>query len=421
MIIDSSNKQKGIYISFLIYPLWSLFLSLKYFRIPQAKNLFWLFCIFLGMIHIYFPEGAGGFDGARYAQRLIDLHQQPVSIENFTDSFYEDGEFVDIYQPVVTYLFSIVTDNPRWLFILFAIVFGFFYSRNLWFVLEKFPPTLGFSLILLTIFYALICPIWEINGVRMWTAFHVFLYGALPYIYVADKSKLVWCFVSLLIHFSYFLPLTILLVYYFIPKSINFLLAFYLISSFIREIDLEIISQFLSSFMPSFLTSRVTGYANDDYAQFLNDLHSNLNFYVEGSYIFSKWITTLMFVTMCTWGKKIVKAHKVLTNMICFSLFIYGIINILSLIPPVGRFFLLCQMFAFVSFILFMIIYKNYAYKQRKIAAVFQYVPFLLILPIIVKIRIGCDFYGISLLFNPLSVIFIDDNLPIIQFIKSIF
>ena len=211
------SYNKGIYLTIMIYPLWSLFLSIKHFRMPQAKNLFWLFCCFLGLIHIYFPEGIeDGYDGTRYAQNFITLHQQDFSLNNFISSFFSDEGFVDIYQPVITFLLSIVTGNPHLLFLIFAIVFGFFYSRNIWFILRKFPNTIGFPLIILTLFFMLICPIWEINGVRMWTALHVFVYGALPYLYNYDRSKIIWCFISLFFHFFF-----LLLFYYYTTLFLN--------------------------------------------------------------------------------------------------------------------------------------------------------------------------------------------------------
>ena len=421
MSIMSTNNSKVVYLTILIYPLWALYLSFKYFKSPHAKNLFWFFCIFLGMIHICFPEGGSGSDGTRYAQRLIELHQEPVSWESFSSSFYETGEFADVYQPSTTYLLSIITANPRWLFMIYAMVFGFFYSRNVWFVLEKFHIIIGFPLIFMTLYYILICPVWDINGVRMWTALHVFVYGALHYLYNAEKSKLIWCFASLLFHFSFFLPLSILLIYHFIPKSLKYLLIFFILSFFINELDLGKIGDTLSSFMPSFLLRRVTGYTNEEYAQALIAAKSNLNFYVEGSRTFVRWAIAILLFVSCVWGEKIIKTNKSLFNLFCFSLFMYAISNILSSIPSVGRFTVLSQMFAFASVIIFYIFCEKNNYKQKVISAVFKLTPILLILPIIVSFRTGTDYYGISIIFNPIAALFIEDKQPVIQFIKSIF
>jgi len=414
------SNNSGIYITILIFPLWSLYLSIKHFRGPQAKNLFWLFCIFLGMIHIYFPEGSNEADGYRYAARLIELHEQPVTWDNFASSFYSEKGFIDVYQPTITYLLSIVTNNPRWLFTIFAIVFGFFYSRNMWFVLDKYLKSVGFPLFLLLFYYILICPIWNINGVRMWTAFHVFIYGVLPYLYNSDKSKLIFCFISLFIHFSFIIPLTILVLYHFVPKSINVLLIFYLISFFIKEMDIEPIRNFLINNSPAFLSDRANSYTNEQTIQGTIEVKSTLNFYVDGARIFANWIITILLVVSCVWGKTIIKAHRELLNLFCFSLFIFAISNIISLIPSAGRFIMLSLMFSFASVILFYIYYRQNPYRHKGISMIFKFIPVLLLFPIVVLLRYGCDFYGFSLFLNPIAALFVEDNVPIIQFVKSI-
>ena len=415
-----SFSPKIVYLTIFVYPLWTLFLSIKYFRFSQAKNLFWLFCVFLGMIHIYFPEGESDYDGSRYAERLIELHQKPISLENYMASYYEDGEFTDIYQPTVTYLLSTITANPRWLFLIFAFVFGFFYSRNIWFLLDKLPKIIGFSLLLLTCYYALICPIWEINGVRMWTALHVFMYGALPFLYNADKSKLVWCFASLLIHFSFFIPLLILLTYHFMPKSIHVFLSIYILSLFVTEINFESVRVFLMNHTPSFLDSKLN-YTNEEYAQNVIEAKSNMNFYIEGSKLLSKWVITVLLITASILIIRTVNVHRNLFKLLCFSLFIYSLSNILSLIPSGGRFIILSQMFAFASVTMFYIHYKQSEYKPKSISLVFKYTPIALLMPILVMLRTGCDYYGISIFFNPVMALYVNDHQPVIQLIKSIF
>ena len=418
-----SNNKKEIYLAVLIYPLWALFLSFRHFRMSQAKNLFWLFCGFLGIIHIFSPEiMMDEYDGYRIAQQFVTFNQSTISWDTFFASFYrEDGMFVDIYLPLTSYLLSLVTDNPRWLFFVFALVFGFFYSRNIWFMLDKFPERTGFPLVLLTLCFILICPIWIIDGGRMGTAIQVFVYGALPCLYNADKSKLIWCFAALLVHFSMIIPLSVLLLYYFIPKSINPLLCFYVISLFISELDLTFVRNFLYDYAPPFLLRRVDIYTNETYAQNIMEAKSSLNFYVEGSKMIVRWVITFLFLGVCLWGKESVKARKELKELLCFSLFVYSISNVLSLIPSAGRFIVLSQMFSLASLILFYAFIKQSKYEQKNLEVVFRLMPLLLLFPIIYSIRVGCDYYGVSLFSNPVAVLFVDDNQPLIQYIKSIF
>jgi len=78
-------------------------------------------------------------------------------------------------------------------------------------------------------------------------------------------------------------------------------------------------------------------------------------------------------------------------------------------------------MFAYASAILFYTFYLQSTYKEKVISVVFKFIPIILLLPIIVALRFGCEFYGISFFSNPIVSLFIEDNQPIIQLIKSFF
>ena len=116
---------------FLIWPFGALIRALRHFRAPQTKTIIWLFCIFFGFVFVIPENVPGAADSARYARQLIEAHNQPLSWSYFLSMLYAEGGFVDIYQPFVTWLVAIFTDNPRILMAIFGAVFGFFYAQNL--------------------------------------------------------------------------------------------------------------------------------------------------------------------------------------------------------------------------------------------------------------------------------------------------
>jgi len=410
-----SPSKSFSYFTVLVWPLSTLYISLRYFRKPEAKNVFWLFCIFLGLIHIFNPVGGTGADGIRYAMRLAELRMQPISWEAFVANFYQEGGSVDIYQPLVTYIVAQFTGNPHWLFMVFSIVFGFFYSRNLWFVMERLPERLTFPIVVLTLYFALICPIWQINGVRMWTALHIFVYGALPYVYGGNRSKLGWCVVALFVHFSYFIPLMILIAYRFVPKSITFLFILYLITLFINQIDLQQVRSFLS-FLPDFLMPRVESYTNEQYASKIAERKSFYSFHVVFSAQIVRWSIPILLAVICTYGKKLVKGDDRLKKLLCFSLFFLSIANVLALIPSGGRFSTIALMFALPAILFFLI--ENQSETRVSVIYMFTIIGLLLFIPIVLSFRVGSDFYGISLLLNPIASFFVNDTVPFIQYVK---
>lgn len=412
------SKSIG-YLSILIFPLTSLYICLRYFRKPEAKNIFWFFCIFLGMVHIVFPEGGSGADGVRYAERLAVLHQQAISWENFAASLYSTGGNVDIFQPLVTYLVSLITDNPQILFVVFATIFGFFYSRNMWFVLDKLPSgKLGFPTVIFLCIFFLVCPIWNINGVRMWTALHVFVYGALPFLYDKENKKIVWCFASLLVHFSFFVPLAILLVYRFAPKWLTAYFCFYLFSYVIQELDLGFVKSTLS-FLPGFLDSRVDSYTDEEYAGRVAERQGQMSWHVYAANRMAKLALLLLTTMVYIVGKKVMRKDAPIYRLFCFSLLFCGFANIVASVPSGGRFLTVANMFLLPSIILFYVSIRNME-LPRYVPAVFNVAAMLLLFPVIFNLRRGTDFYGISLLLNPLLAPFVEDTRPFITTIKSL-
>ena len=129
MAVGNANKSLGDKVLLpLIYPFGALILSLKNWRQPWAMNMFWVVCMYLGAIQIFCPEGTilgTGTDGGRYVLSLQEMYQCS-SIDIAFNKMFTDWT-IDIYQPLLTILLSIFTDNGHVLFFCFAAVFGFFY------------------------------------------------------------------------------------------------------------------------------------------------------------------------------------------------------------------------------------------------------------------------------------------------------
>ena len=137
-----NNRQTAIFLM-LILPFAGLVYSLAHWRESWAKNAFWLACVYLGAVFIFLPAGTtlgGGADGGEYVLRLIDMHNDDsISFWGIISKFQQDQRYMDLYQPLMTLLVSRFTDNGHVLFTLYAFVFGFFYSRNVWYILDKIP------------------------------------------------------------------------------------------------------------------------------------------------------------------------------------------------------------------------------------------------------------------------------------------
>lgn len=414
------NQGKVWALLLFLFPVGAFISALRNFRIPQSRNIFWFSCIFFGLTYIYNPISESRADGIRYAEDLIVIHDNPQSWETFKASFYDSsGGFLDLYQPIVTFSLAFFTGEPRILFAVFALVFGFFYSRNMWFVLGKIPMRLNFTLIVLITTLFLVNPIWNINGVRMWTAAQVFVYGALPYIWSKDKSKILWVFASLLIHFSFFIPVLILLAYIALPKKSTLpFLVLYLVSLFISEIEISFF-QSLAEYLPDILDRKVAGYTSETYvAKVFGEAETAGLFVTLLSYI-SKWGVAVLLIYITVKEKRVLKLNSSLRNLLTFSMFILAISFFLSNVPSGGRFVTVASVFVFAFLVLYYAFLKQTNLNisgVRLIEFVAVFFAFALFLPL----RTPTVFYGLTVFTNPIVAFFTENRESIYNLIKSL-
>ena len=408
------SRLKYQYTFALLLPFWAMLLSVIKFKSPSAKNLFWYGCAFMGIVFIFFPVGGSGNDSTRIAQGLIQMHYNPVDLKTILEYFYSEDYNLDIYQTLVTFMVSLLTKEPHFLFFVFALVFGYFYSRNLFLILElSDTDKLKWWVWIVLIMFILILPIWLINGVRMWTAMHVFLYGVFSYFLKSDKKMLLWCFLSLFIHFSFIIPLSIFLVYLFLPKRLYHLyFMFYFVSILFAEIDVQFLKESISDLLPRQLSQKTGQYMNEDYVLNIADRDSSLSQYIHISHLLTRVFVNLMILFFWMNLKTFLQDNNFKKLILPFLLFA-AVFEFLSVVPSMGRFVNLSNMLFYALCLIVM-------FKFQSEIKYHKYLTLLLILPILFSVRVGFDFYGISLFVgNFVSSFFIDDNLPLIEYVKS--
>jgi len=110
---------------------------------------------------------------------LSQLYHQPfLTINGAIEYFKYSGE-IDVLRTFLSYTISRFTESQAILTMVYAFIFGYFFSRNIWYVFGLLKGKISFLEKVLLLALILVVPIWLINGFRMWTAFHVFMYGLL--------------------------------------------------------------------------------------------------------------------------------------------------------------------------------------------------------------------------------------------------
>ncbi|MBP8959659.1 MAG: EpsG family protein [Bacteroidales bacterium] len=402
------------YLGFLFWPFGLMLASFRYRHKPWAKNIFWLFCIYFGFVFIISSEGP---DSARYANTLIELSKSDLTFSNLISALYTtETNYVDIVQPLITFIVSRFTTNYHVLFAVFAFIFGFFYSRNLWFLLERINGKITIVCFIFILTFALIISVWNINGFRMWTAAQIYLYGMLPFLIEGDKKKLFWTFFSVFVHFSFFFPVAVVFLYLLAGDRLTVYFWFFIIASFITEINIESVKEFISS-LPDVFRLKLIGYTSEEYTERVKSASESLNWYVPYSSAGVRGVVYAFSIAAFIKCRNLLKSEKGLLNLFSFSLLFYGFANIARNIPSGGRFITVANLFMF-AFIVFILLKTN----RNKIFTLLKYlsIPALLLF-LIVAIRIGFDYMGImTFIGNPFTAIFYEDTVPLIFYVKKL-
>lgn len=410
--LNSRYDGLGMWAIFFIWPVLALVSSIKNYRSSWAKNGLWLFIIFYGFT-FFMQEGN---DSSRYSQYFQELHNTETSLKSFVSTFYTGGQrSVDIYGPLVAFFVSRFTDDPRVLWAVIAMVFGFFYTRNIWFLIEKTESNKNLYLLLFIVLFAFIIPIWSINGVRFWTASQVFFYGATRFFLDRKLKGFFICALTILIHYSFVFAILMMLLYLLVGNRTKLFFAFFLVAVFISEINIPFITQTLVAYTPAVFHDRITGYTDAERITSRMSELSTVNWYVKwhtkSLHIFIDIMLVAIFVKgRETWGKR-----KELLNFISFLLLYRAVATIMSQIPTLERFVLLND-FLSMGFIY---LYFYYNSSEKFTRRLILYLLPVILFYLIITVRTGLDNTAVlSFISNPFTAPFLPNDLPLIDFLK---
>lgn len=416
---DQHDQNNGRYafLLFLVWPLLSLASSIKNYREPWAKNILWAFSAFYGFSFAVGAENSSA-DIVRYIAHYESLAGMSLS---FGEMIAElgIGEDIDILTDFIAVILSRFTDSSAVLTLVYGIIFGFFLSRNIWYILDRLEGKLKWITILLLVSFFLLNPIWNLNGFRMWTAAHIFLYGLFPFIFEQKKKSLLICAASIFVHFAFIVPVGIFLLYLILGNRTMIYFGFFVSTIFVAEIDLEVFNRLVEAYAPEALQEQTAGYRNEEYVEaFREGGSSELNWYVIWYGKAITWSIMGFLIMLFFWGRSVLKKNKRWLRLFCFTLLFYGFANILSSLPSGGRFVTVANMLALALVIPYI---QNRDYSLVMTRFVYAATPALL-LYILVAVRIGLySVSATSILGNPIiAFFFIGENISLNDLLKDL-
>jgi len=414
-----------IWISFIIQPFLTLLYTLRNYRASFAKNIIWAFATFFGMT-VAVGFDSSGMDIVRYMEEVQSLHNSGIQLTGWYDYYVSTGS-IDVVRTILSLIVSQFTDNGYYMIIIYGFIYGYFYSRNMWFVIDKLEGRLKYITVLMLVCMFLVIPIWYLNTFRFWTASHMFIYGILPYLYNGKKQSLIWCFLAIfLFHFAYILPALVLAFFIFLrpflKNSTTVFFLFFVVSIFVSEINLNQFNYFVDTYVPDAFAERSRGYRSEEYANYLRyggEQGTGMVWYA-AYYFRALQVSMITFlIILFVKSRNLIKYDTNFSRALSFTYLLFGVGNIMSSIPSGNRYVIPAVLLATSILTIYIQNVKQDIVMQR---AIKLSVP-LLLLFIVVSLREGLYLTSMTtILGNPIIALFtVGENLSMNDVLKSIF
>lgn len=367
----------------ILFPIGGLTLAISDFSKKSSKLAVYTFLILLGCSFVIVNKDHDSF---AYAQKLLDY--QSLNFNTFVESFkdlYQSKHLMDIANHIVLFVVSRFTVDHRVLFGVFAAIFGLFYLSSVNAVYSEYIKQRNLNVYLFFLFFTFaINPIVNINGFRFWTATWVFFLGAYNIIIKRDKGSWMVMVSSMLFHFSFIVPIIVFLGYKILGNRTKLYFTLLILSFLVSQL-LFSYSSVIAEYLGGGAEAKISGYTGEAR---LDRLDEQQNYAASNNawwYMYLPgYATFYYFLFMICY---LYHKHKKLFSptdlrLFNFTLFFVSIVNMLSLIPSMGRFkvlFYLCSIIVIVRII------NLINFKKLKWYTVLAIFPFALNLMLVIR------------------------------------
>lgn len=325
---------------FLFNPILGLTVSLTQIKSKSSYLIFFLFSLIFGISFVV-PSGrhSGEYtgDGVVYREKFEQISKYDTKDLSylFADySEFDDGD-KDFYVIAMSFLVSRFTDNYHWIFGVYAIVFAFFMLKSLRFLTEEKNFDNSFYCFLLATIFIMSNPIFNINGVRFWTAAWIGVYSLFHIFRNNDMRFLILACLTPFVHVSFFVFLFILLIALFFRKYNKFWIILFGISFFVSEISFLILES-VESFFPEFISRTIRLYTDSE----VMVIKEESKVWYAGVFTFPPRLIVNLIVVFFIRNNKLIKEHAKSYNLYLFLIVWMTFVNFTMQVPSLGgRFF----------------------------------------------------------------------------------
>ncbi len=408
----SSLNRVLFVVLWLINPLIALYIGIKNHNKISIVLTLVMFCAFYGTtIKLYEKDK----DSSQYRDNFYQMYDQNITFNNFKESIFDGETTFDVALPIISYTIALATRNEQILFLVFGAIFGLFYGKNLQFLFNLCEPIQkrNYLTIILLLTFMLIVPFWSgLNGIRMWTAAHIFFYGASRLISSNDKRSYLYILLAVLFHFSFVILALILTGFRFLPlkKYIIIYFTLFVFSFLVAETATEQLVTIVRNYSPEFIQAKSEAYTKDVYVETFQNKEKNYTWHAQIYQYVLKY--SIVFLLILTFIHRSKIKNETIIYFLTFALIIFSFANIFSLLPSGARFYKIAYLFSLIP-----ILYSSYNGHINKLA---KYTVIPLLFWMVINIREGFDLISLgTIISNPiLTFTSVANDIPLIDFIK---
>ena len=331
------NHRASKAILFILNPFISAKFSLKDIRDGVSHRFLYLWFLIFGIGFCAISEVADSF---RYVEKFMIEHNYTWSqyMMEINEYFTFESNIKDIYTLTVNFFVGRFTNNYHWTYFIYAAVFGFFYIKSLKIFLRHNNVSNNIVFYALLFMFCYSNPIYNINGVRFWTAAWIGVYVALSVFVEKDYKKLPLLILLPLVHGSSVIWVVIMAIALLLSRFQNITIGLFIASSFVSAVSYLNIMNDYSYLLPQFLQNQIWSYTESEMAlKRLSGVSQYGKAYADFLIALPGYFQILLSYLLILNRKEInrdKRAGYVLTIMLALA----AITNFLSGIPSMGRF-----------------------------------------------------------------------------------
>lgn len=324
-------------ILFFLNPFLSAIVSLKNIRDGVSHRILYLWFLVFGIGFCAMNEAADSF---RYVEEFMMESQYTwgrylLEVKEWATF---ESNIKDIYTLTVNVLVGKFTSNYHWTYLIYAAVFGFFYIKSLKIFLKHQMVKKEIVFYALLFMFCYSNPIFNINGVRFWTAAWIGVYVALNF-FVERKYRMIPLLVLLpLVHGSSVIWVVIMLAAIILSRFQKVTIGLYLASSFVSAVSYLNILDDYSYMLPQFMQNQIWSYTESEMAlERLAGISEYGAAYADFLIALPGYFQILLCILLIL-NRKEINQNKKAGILMTVMLALAAITNFLSGIPSMGRF-----------------------------------------------------------------------------------